>query len=416
MATSTIVIEKEFVNHLTEKNSLEYILREGVTNELLVSPQSKSVYQFVRTHWANTGKLPTVKVLNVEFPNYTFEPTETSVEWVIDKLRERYQYGQVYDLTMELGKRVSNPSDAMDYLREKVFEIERNSLSSRHIWTPGDHQLFLRNLQQRVLEGHYTGVSIGFDEIDKFTGGVKRGNVAYILARPKRQKTFTVCNAFINQVLRDEEPYLFTLENTEEEIMLRISCMISAYPWDKAQKGEFGPGDYKILEKAWEKFSEGKKFWIEMPPLDERSVPALMAKADKVDSGSVIISQFKYIDGTRDYYNAEHVKHAEIAVDLKRAATRPGKEKPWIIEAQFNRGGDSLEDLSEFSPKEVGLTDMIPQSADTLYGLFQSKDMRANNVLEIGILEARNHDKAAWYIESEYRTTTKIKLQPNSRH
>jgi hypothetical protein len=408
-------VEQEFVNHLADKDSLEYILREGVSGELIIAPLHKSIYQFVQHHWTQTGKLPTLKVLAVEFPNYTFETPESTIQWTVDKLRERYQYGQVYELTLELGKLVKDAPKAMDFLRDKVFEIERNSLSSAHVWKPGDHKLFLRDLQKRVLEGHFTGVSTGFDDIDKFTGGIKKGNSVYFLARPKRQKTFFVCNAFIRQAMLDQEPYLFTLENTEEEIMLRVSCMLSGYPWDKAQKGEFGPGDYKLLEKAWDRFAE-HKFWIEMPAVEERTIPALLAKIDKAQPGSVIISQFKYIQGLKDFYPNEHSMHAEIAVDLKRAATRPGKELPFLIEAQFNRGGDSMEELADFDASKVGLTDMIPQSADTLYGLFQNKDMRTQNTTEFGILEARNHDKAAWYVESEFKARTEIRLVPASQH
>lgn len=412
---TSLDVEQEFVNHLPKQDSLEYILREGVSSELLIAPLHKSIYQFVQHHWTQTGRLPTLRVLAVEFPNYDFVEPESTIQWTVDKLRSRYQYGQVYDLTLELGNRVKEPAKAMEFLREKVFEIERNSLSSAHIWKPGDHKLFLRNLQKRIVEGHFTGVSTGWDEIDTFTGGLKKGYSAYYLARPKRQKTFFICNAFIKQAMLDQEPYLFTLENTEEEIMLRISCMLSGLPWDAAQKGNIGPGDWKLLHKAWDAFSE-HKFWLEMPSIEERTIPALLAKVDKADPGSVIISQFKYLKGTKEWYHSDYGEAAEIAVDLKRAATRPGKELPWLIEAQFNRGGDSMEDLADFDASKVGLTDMIPQSADILFGLFQNKDMRTQNTIEFGILESRNTNKAAWYVESELQSRTEFRLVPASQH
>lgn len=415
MSNEAIDIEQEFISHLADQTSLEYILREGVTNELLLTTQSKKMYEFVQDHFSQTGKMASTKVLGTEFPDYTFEEPEGTVNWVVDKLRERYQRNQINDLTLELAERSGKPKEAMQYLREQTLEIERNSLSSRHVWQPGDHKLFLRDLQQQVLQGHYKGVSIGFKDIDDYTGGTKKGGVSYIMARPKRMKTFFVLNAFIQQVLADEEPYLSTLENTEQEIMLRISCMLSGFPWDKAQKGQFMSKDWKTLEKAWDTFSQ-HKFYIEMPPLDERTVSQIFLKADKYEAGPVLISQFRYLKGTKDWYSAEHQEHAEIAVDLKRAATKPGFERPVIVEAQFNRGGDSMADLEDFDPSKVGLTDMIPQSADTLYGLFQSKDMRANNQTEFGILEARNHGKAAWFIRNELKTHTELDMIPGSQH
>jgi hypothetical protein len=412
---AVVDLEQEFINHLATQDSLEFILREGVTNDLLIAPRTKSVFQFVQHHFNETGKIANVKVLNTEFPHLTFDEPESTIQWLIDKLRQRYQSNKISELTLNLAGKVEQPEEAMNYLRREFITIEHNSLSQAQIARPGDHKIFIRELQQKVLAGHFQGVSIGFDEIDKFTGGVKNGNVAYILARPKRKKTFMTLAAFIAQVIADQEPYLHTLENTKDEVMLRISCMLSGVSWDLAQKGQLMPADYKRINQAWEQFSE-HKFHIEQPPLEERSVPALLLKADKVNAGPVLISQFKYITGLKDFYRHEFEEKAEIAVDLKRAAIRPGKERPIIIEAQFNRGGDSMEELEDFDASKVGLTDMIPQSADTLYGIFESKDMRANNTFEYGILEARNHDKAAWDIFGELRMKTEFRLMSGSQH
>ncbi len=403
-------VEQEFINHLAELPSLEFILREGISTELLLSPRSKAVFEFVQSYFNASGKIPGPKVLQEEFPKVDFDEPETTAQYVIDKLRERYQRNEVNEMLHDVAKvSHTNPGEAMKRLREHSFTIEKNSLSQRHLWLPGDHKIFLRNLQQKVLNGAYVGASVGFAEIDTYTGGIKEGNLAYIMARPKRQKTFFLLNAFIAMARGNRNPYLATLENTEEEIMLRLSCMLSGVPWDTAQKGQLTSKEYKLIDKAWEDFNQYPHA-IEMPPMDERTVPALISKADKVGAEAIIISQFRYIKGLKDHYNNDHSENAEVAVDLKRAAVRPGAERPFLVEAQFNRGGDSMEDLEDFDSGKVGLTDMIPQSADTLYGLFQSKDLRANNTIEFGILEARNHGKASWNIQSELVTRTEHRM------
>jgi replicative DNA helicase len=409
-------IEQEFTFHLAIQDSLEYILREGISNELLLAPRTKAVFQFVQHHFSDTGKMPSLKVLKTEFPQATFDEPETTIQYIIDKLRERYQRNKVEKVIIEVAKVAQKqPGEAMKILRDEVFEIERNSLSSRSVVRPGDHVLFIRDLQEKVMAGHFSGVTVGFKEIDSFTGGLKDGNLAYILARPKRQKTFFWLEAFIGQAKEGKNPIAFTLENTLDEIQLRISCKLSGFPWDQAQKGNFAKKDYELLNSAWSDFSK-HEWTLEMPNLDERTIPALMIKADKADAGSVLISQFKYLKGLKDWYPTETAEHAEIAVDLKRAAIRPGYERPFYVEAQFNRGGDSMEELEDFNASKVGLTDMIPQAADTLYGLFQNKDQRANNTVEFGILEARNHGKGAWYIETEYIASTKMRLITGSLH
>jgi len=414
--TAVLNIENEFVNHLASQTDLEFILKEGISQELLISPLSKSIYNFVQHQYTETGRTPAKRVLEAEFPAFTFEDPETTAHYVVEKLRERYQRNEVSKVLSDVAVVADkDPKEAMNRLRDKVFEIERTSLSQRHVWKPGDHVIFLEDLKKKIQAGYHQGVSTGLKDVDYYTGGIKLGWLAYILARPKRQKTFLTLNAFIQQVLDDAEPYLFTLENTAEEINMRLSCMLSGVSWDQVQKGNISNSDYNLMNKSWEKFNQ-HKFWIEMPPLDERTVNHFTMKADKVDAGPMLISQFKYVKGTKDWYRNEHEENAEVAVDLKRAAIRPGKERPIIVEAQFNRGGDSMEELEDFNGSKVGLTDMIPQSADILFGVFQNKDMRANDLLEFGILESRNTGKAAWYVETEYVNSTSIKLQVGSQH
>jgi hypothetical protein len=408
--TAALDFEQEFINHLANLPSLEYILREGISPDLLLSPRTKSVFTFVTHHFNASGRLPGAKTLKQEFPKLEFEEPETTVQYVVEKLRDRYQRNEIGELIEAIAEvTVKDPKEAMSRLRQAAFEIDRNSTSNRHLWLPGDHKLFLRNLQQQVLAGAFNGTTCGYAEIDKFTGGIKDGNLAYLLAREKRMKTFNVCMAFIGQARDGRNPYFATLENTEQEIMLRISCILSGYSWDLAQRGIFTAKDYKMIDKAWEEFSQ-HKFAIEMPPMDERTVPALVSKADKVGAEAIIISQFKYIKGVKDFYRSETEEKAEVAIDLKQAAVRPGAERPFYVEAQFNRGGDSMEELEDFDGSKVGLTDMIGQAADTLYGIFQNKDLRANNTLEFGILTARNHGKASWYIQTELVNKTEFKV------
>jgi len=414
---TTFDFDQEFMNHLTDQASVEFILREGFTSDLLIRPEAKSLWAFVQHQFSETGKVPSAKTLEAEFPRITFEAPETTSNYVVDKLRERYQRKEVSEMLVDIAEVVeADPSQAMQKLRKAVFDIEKTALSSRHIWRPGDHKLFISNLQAKVAAGLYKGASIGYDEIDNFTGGIKPGNLAYIMARPKLKKTFNVCKAFIEQAEAGWCPYLTTLENSEEEILLRVSCILAGVPWDAAQKGQLSSKEYKLIDQAWDKFSNNNDYRIECPPLDERTVAQIVNKADREGAKSLIISQFKYIDGIQPFYRAEHERYAEIAVDLKRAATRPGFERPILVEAQFNRGGDTMEELEDFDAGKVGLTDMIPQSADTIYGLFENKDMRQNNTTEIGILLARNHGRAAWFLETQFISRTELRLQAGSQH
>lgn len=405
-------LENELLHHMTNDVSVEYLLREGINAEILYSPVAKSIYNFVSHYFNETGRAPTYEVLKVEFPKAALsdELSETAIQWLVDTLRKRYQRNQVQDLAYEIAKRVDEPNEAMQFFRNRALEIERNSMSSRHVWGPGDSKLFLYSLQEKIRQGQYKGVSTGFAPVDKFTGGIRPGQLAFLAARPKRQKTFSMLKAFIEQKIQGNKPILFTLENSEDEMMLRISCMLSGFPWDRAQRGEILPKDWKLLEKAWDEFDSLGEHWIARPLPEERTVPSMILMADKFGADSILISQFRYIEPTTTKYTVDNQMRASVVLDLKNAATRPDNERPILVEAQQTRETDDVDTFEDLTLATMGLTDMIGQAADVVFGLFQTKDMKASNIFQYGIIESRNTDKKVWTVTSEYRKETRIDM------
>jgi replicative DNA helicase len=403
-------LEKEFINHITIKESLEFSIRDGLSIETLYVPKHKATYAFAQHYFNETKMAPTATVLQVEFGLEAEEP-QTSIDWIILKLRERYKKNQVQDLAFGIADRSEDPTQAIDFLQQSLVEIQRNTATGRYIWGAGSYPLFFEGLQDKIIRGHHVGLPVGFDIVDTFTGGLKKGYLAFLAARPKRQKTFFLLKAFIEQKRAGYKPILFTLENTEDEIWLRLSCMLSGYPWDLAHRGIFDDRAWKQLKTAWEEFDSLGEHWISRPPMDERTVPAMMLQADKLEADSVIISQFKYIQPVLQSYNRpDHQKYAEIVMDLKQAATTQGSERPLYVEAQFNREGESIEEFSDIGLGQLGLTDMMGQAADVVFALYQNKDMRAQQHTQFGIIEARNHDKHNWYVHSEFKNRTSIEM------
>lgn len=405
-------LEQELLNHLVDKDATEYAIRDGLSTDLIYTPTNKAVYNFVKSYVNETGKAPTHPVLLTEFPNLSLADPQSSIEWIVEKLRERYQRNKVQDLALRLAETSATPDVAMQYLQDEVLEIQRNSLSQRYVWGAGDSKIFLSDLQDKILAGQYQGYTTGFPIVDQFTGGLKPGYLAFLAARPKRMKTFFMLKAFIEQKRAGAKPILFTLENSEQEVMLRISCLISGYPWDLAQRGIISSAGWKLLDNAWEEFDALGEHWIARPPMDERTVPSMMLQADKLGAESVIISQFKWIAPTNSYYlnRPDHEKWANIVMDLKAAASRQGSERPIYVEAQFNREGEGIEEFTEIGLGQLGLTDAMGQVADIVFALYQNKEMRDNKQIQFGIIEARNSDKHNWYVRSEYKETTFLEM------
>jgi len=413
-STSVMDLEEELVKHLLIKESLEKIIKENVTDEILVLPKIKSAVAFAKHYYSKSSSSPTSDVLRTEFPEYEFDldETDSSIDWVIQKLKERYRKREIWDLTVDLAdKWEQNDIDgAIDTLRVTSKEIDKNTMTHTNVWETDDYKRFVGLIQEEIIRDQYKGFSVGFNQIDRYTGGLKPGYLAFLAARPKRMKSFFMLQSYIEQIKQGHKPIFLTLELTHKEIMLRFMCMVTGYSWDKAQRGEFASSkDWENIGTKWREFNEeyGTGTIIQ-PAADERSVAQLMLQAEKHDADSIFISQFKYVRPVKNYRNA-HEGFSEIVLDLKNEAVRTGSERPIYVEAQFNRDAQNIGELQDLDLAQLGLTDAIGQTSDVVYSIVQTKDMYDNGVAEMGIVEARNHGKTSWMFQSEFKQTTYLK-------
>lgn len=413
-SVNVIEIEQELLKHLLSKEDLEKIIKENINDELLINPAIKSVLAFAKHYFVNSSIAPTSDVLTTEFADLKLDLSEpqTSVDWVIGKLKHRYKRSEVWDMATKLADYWENDSidDAMLYLRERSTEIEKNTLSYTNAWETTDSKRFISLIQDEIIRDMYRGYSVGYKQIDMYTGGLKPGYLAFLAARPKRMKSFFLIQSFIEQIKQGHRPIFFTLELTHKEIMLRFMCMVTGYPWDKAQRGEFASSkDWEFIETKWNEFCEeyGSAIVIQ-PAADERSVQQLMLQAERYEADSIFISQLKYITPVKSY-RSMHEMYAEIVLDLKQQAVKTGSERPFFVEAQFNREAQNIKELQELDLGQLGLTDAIGQTADVVYSIVQTQDMYNSGIAEMGIVEARNHGKTSWMFESEFKKTTYLK-------
>jgi len=216
--------------------------------------------------------------------------------------------------------------------------------------------------------------------------------------------------SFIEQIKQGHHPVFFTLELLDKEILLRMMCFVTGFPWDKAERGNIVRDEWKMIEEGWSEFSsniQGSPM-IVMPKPGERSVPQMVMMADKLNADSIFISQLKQIESIR-YYKNTFDKYNEIVTDLKSASTRSGSERPILVEAQFNRTAQSLKEMGEMDLAQLGLTDAIGQTSDVVFGVVQNQEDHQNQLFQFGIIEARNHGKQGWVFQYEYQTKTEIR-------
>lgn len=332
----------------------------------------------------------------------------TTVTTELDKRNILKQIGNV-EYISEIINSVVSASNIDDYIKiveekairrrliETSLEIERASYSS-----PDSINELLDNAEKKMLNvvktrkgtefrkiqdvltktqenieklslsgGDVTGLSTGFDEIDKKTSGLHANELIIIAARPAMGKTAFAVNLATNVAVRNNKTVaLFNMEMSAEQLVTRMMAAEGQISQSKLKTGNLLKNDWKQLDEAVARLADTKIYIDDTPGMTIAEIRAKCRRLASTDGnlGLVIIDYLQLISGSARYAGNRQQEIAEISRALKTLAME--LEIPIVALAQLSRGVEQREDkrplLSDL--RESG---SIEQDADIVAFLYR---------------------------------------------
>lgn len=103
-------------------------------------------------------------------------------------------------------------------------------------------------LEERAMnKGSLTGITTGYDDLDRMTSGLQRSDLVLLAARPSMGKTALALNIAMNAVKTGVSVALFSLEMSKEQYVQRIISMESMVESNKLRTGNLNDDDWDRL-------------------------------------------------------------------------------------------------------------------------------------------------------------------------
>ncbi len=241
----------------------------------------------------------------------------------------------------------------------------------------------IRNKEMEV------GIPTGYAALDGFTGGLKKGEMFVLAARPSIGKTSLGLNIIANVAIKGEKRYpvaFFSLEMTDSQIARRLLCSESGIPESAFWNGTFNDNDLAQLTSAAGRIGGAKLF---IDPTGGLTISELRAKARRLknehDIQLIVIDylQLMHADARVDSRQQEV---AEISGGIKKLAK--DLDVPVLVLAQLNREIDKNASANA-RPKLAHLRESgaIEQDADIVTFLHRNRD-DAKNIADGASTEA----------------------------
>ena len=244
----------------------------------------------------------------------------------------------------------------------------------------------LMDIKDKKIE---VGIPTGYSPLDDFTGGLKKGEMFVLAARPSIGKTSLGLNIIANVAIKGEthRPVaFFSLEMTDSQIVRRLLCSEAGIPESVFWNGTFNSNDMVKLTAAAENIRNAKLF---IDPTGGLTISELRAKARRLknehDIQLIVIDylQLMHADARVDSRQQEV---AEISGGIKKLAK--DLNVPVLVLAQLNREIDKNASANA-RPKLAHLRESgaIEQDADIVTFLHRNRD-DAKNIADGASTEA----------------------------
>lgn len=341
---------------------------------------------------------------------------KTALKYVSIIVSESYR-GKIQKELGSISDKISsinNAPEMIESVEKNVYDFTSNLFVGSDVVTIGnEYDDFIQEVADRALNGDIeTGISTGFKEYDKaIGGGLRRGTVNVIAARPKRHKSFLALT-IANSVSKNNIPVLYLDTELSEELqMSRLTSIEAKVPLHYVETGKF------IGHQAYSDRIKDLSSRIKDQPLDyvqiagwslEKQVSIVRRwfakRVGKNSSGRwnnalVILDYLKLMNakdkGADKEYEALGYRMSALH-DLMR-----DYDNPMLALAQQNRSGTEVEDSTTISGSDriIWLCDNfsilskksdseIKQSIEHMKEIPEYEDIFSN--MKLNVIECRH--------------------------
>lgn len=211
---------------------------------------------------------------------------------------------------------VGSIEDILDSAGRMVLEVATQGAQSEfQTMRELVHQTFEHIQQLYENQGMADGVRTGFRELDSLIGGMTKGSLIIIAARPSMGKTAAALSIAQNAALRDGVGVaVFSLEMPSVQLVTRMMCSEARIDMNRLRQGQLTDRDFQRLVDVAGRIAEAPILiddTSDMTLMELRSRARRLATQQKL--GLIVIDYLQLMSGPNASRNAGENRQQEIA-------------------------------------------------------------------------------------------------------
>ena len=292
--------------------------------------------------------------------------------------------------------------DLMQEAEGKLFEISQQNMKKDYTQiNPVIREAYDMLQKAAARSDGLSGLSSGFEKLDKMTSGWQNSDLVIIAARPAMGKTAFVLSMAKKMAVDMKIPVaMFSLEMSNVQLVNRMIVNVCEIPGEKLKSGQLAPYEWSQLDNKITQLYDAPFYVDDTPSL---SVFELRTKARRLvrEHGVkiILIDYLQLMNASGMSFGSRQEEVSTISRSLKGLAKE--LNIPIIALSQLNRGVENREGIDGKRPQLSDLRESgaIEQDADMVCFIHRpeyykiTEDERGNSLVglaEIIIAKHRN--------------------------
>lgn len=281
----------------------------------------------------------------------------------------------------------------MDEISEEYEKVITNKSDSAELTPVSDvlMQVF-EDLIAAKDKGRIPGQRTGWLDLDLFVGGLERGTLTVVGARPAMGKSVFGSNIAEYVAVDEKKPAIyFNLEMRQNEVMQRMLASRSSVRYSELRFGMLNEHHYELIGDAMNKINSAPLYISDKPAITLGEIKSI-SRGIKRRHGNIGIIVIDYLQLMG--YNSERANRNDIIGELSRGLKSLAKELdcPIVVLSQLSRAVESRLDKRPMM-SDLRESGSIEQDADTVIMLYRdeyyNKESADKGKAEVIVTKAR---------------------------
>ncbi len=324
-------------------------------------------------------------------------PTSAHLVHYAKIIKEKSILREIIRISQELIYRCyydqADSSELLNYAESALFELA--FFGKKETFAPVKEIIKDTIKHLEVLYGKgdlITGIPTGFQELDRYTAGLQRGDLIILAARPGMGKTALALDIVRNACKQTKlGAAIFSLEMSKEQLVSRMLCAEGRVNFQKFRTGSLEPTDWQRIISAASTLSELPIYIDDTSGINILEVKAKARKVMKEIPLGLIVIDYLQLMKSLERKERREQEISEISAGLKTLAKE--LNVPVLALSQLNR---KVEERIDKRPQLADLRESgaLEQDADVILFIYRdevyNKESPEKGLAEIIIGKQRN--------------------------